>query len=467
VLARARPLYASHPLLLILLAGAVVRLALWSWFANESIHIWDEQDYNKLAINLVQRHEFSLEPGAPVSHRPPLYPAALAGVYSLFGIENFQAVRLIQAGLSLLNVLLMHRLGSQIFNPRIGLWAAGTYCFYPSLLGFNTLLLTEVLFTFLLCAACYTLVRSLQRESIIYLLLAGILLGLGALTRSVLWLFPAVLTVFIALVWRGSLKRRALASSVLLAAFSVTIAPWVIRNTSLERTFVAIDTLGGRNFMMGNYRYTPLYRAWDAVSLQGQQSWYYELTRVHPASALRTQGQIDRLAFQQGMKFVLENPGLTLQRDIVKFFHFWGLERELLAGASRGYFGPIERPAMISLTLLIFGSYVVAMLSAVVGLVMVPPADKRIQWLLLLVVGFICAVHTVTFGHSRYHLPVMPLLLLYSAAAVTQARGIWGRRNQRAFWLACGLCTVFVLGWLWEIVVVDGERYWTMLRSAR
>src|SRR5690242_5721364 len=72
-------------LLVIVLAGALVRLALWGWFWNVPPHIWDEKDYNVLAINLVRHGEFSFTPGEPTSIRPPLYPAVVAGVYSLLG----------------------------------------------------------------------------------------------------------------------------------------------------------------------------------------------------------------------------------------------------------------------------------------------------------------------------------------------------------------------------------------------
>ena len=448
----------------LLVAGVLVRLALWAWFRDQPIHIWDEQDYNRIAVNLVQRGEFGLHAGTPTSLRPPLYPTTLAVVYRLFGLENFQAVRLLQAGLSLLTALLLFRLGSEVSGRRVGYWLSALYAFYPSLLGFNTLLLTEVLFTFLLCAACLLLIRTLRHQSMLYLLGAGVVLGLGALTRSVLWPFSVVLSILLLWWWPGDLKRRGAAAGLLAAAFAVTIAPWVFRNTRLEETIVVIDTIGGRNFMMGNYRFTPLYRAWDAVALQGEESWYHELATTYPPSELVTQGQIDRLAFRHGIAFVLDNPGLTLQRDVVKVFHFWGLERELIAGAARGYFGEIPKPAILLLTLLIFGSYTSALISGLFGMVMVPPSDRRVHRLLLLVIGFICAVHVVTFGHSRYHLPIMPIVLLYSASALVQAGEIWRRRHERSFHLAAGLSGIFILGWLGEILFVDGERYLNMLR---
>ena len=84
-------------LLLILVIGAGLRFGLWTLFEGQSLHIEDEQDYNRLACNLVEYGEFAFEPGQPTSIRPPLDPAVVAGIYRLFGLENYQAVRLMQA----------------------------------------------------------------------------------------------------------------------------------------------------------------------------------------------------------------------------------------------------------------------------------------------------------------------------------------------------------------------------------
>src|SRR4051794_18670913 len=59
-------------LLAIFVVGVVVRLSLWLYFRNEPISIWDEQDYNTLATNIVQHGEFTFVPGDTASSmRPP------------------------------------------------------------------------------------------------------------------------------------------------------------------------------------------------------------------------------------------------------------------------------------------------------------------------------------------------------------------------------------------------------------
>src|SRR5262249_37022423 len=159
-----------------------------------------------------------------------------------------------------------------------------------------------------------------------------------------------------------------------------------------------------------------------------------------------TAGFVDKLAMRQGLKFVRGNPGLTVQRSVIKFFDFWGLERELVAGAAHGDFGHVAKPVVILLALAIFGSYARARCLGFSGLSVTPPADRRVHWFLLLLIAFICGMHTIVFGYSRYHLPLMPLVLLYAAAAVVHGRAIWQQRRSWRFWLAGGSCLVLTLG---------------------
>jgi len=244
----------SGPLLLVLAAGAVVRLGMLWWFNGSPLEISDERDFNALAISLATSGEFA-EGGMPSSMRPPLYPAFLATVYLLFGVENYQAVRSIQAIMGLGLAIAVYLLAKRMYSVRVGVWAGAFCCFYPSLLFSANFLLTETLFSLLLATACIALQQFFNGGyRLRWLACFGILWGLASLTRSVLWLLPPFVLVFMlwattALPWH----RRLLAGVLPVVFFAATIAPWSIRNTRVQKTFVAIDNQGGRNFMMGNY----------------------------------------------------------------------------------------------------------------------------------------------------------------------------------------------------------------------
>ena len=462
-------LRSAPPLLILLFFAALVRLFLWSWFSrlpsDMRLPIWDERDYHSLATNLVEYGEFSFALGEPISIRPPFYPFFLAFIYELFGLGSFQVARAVQAGLSLGTIVLLYDLGKRVYDRRTGLWVAGFYAFYPSLLVANNLILTEGLFTFFLIATAWALVRALQKESIVWLLYAGVFLGMGALTRSVLWLFIPLLSTYILIVWRGRIWLRFTAAGTLFLAAALIITPWAVRNTRLEKTFLTVDSMGGRNLMMGNYQYTPMHRSWDAISITGETSWDIVLSREEPTSLSATQGQKDKMAMRYGVKYALTHPFLTAQRDIVKFFDFWGLEREQIAGASQGFFGPMPKIAVWMLALIIVAGYIAGFFTGIFGAILTPPEDWRIFGLFLLVIAFVTGMHTLAFGHSRYHLPLMPLVLTFAGAAVRRAKQLWSSRGRLPFWLATAVCGVFALAWVWDLVAVEGDKLTQLFKS--
>jgi 4-amino-4-deoxy-L-arabinose transferase-like glycosyltransferase len=347
-------------------------------------------------------------------------------------------------------------LASELYSPRIGLWAAGLTCFYPPLAAFGNLLLTEVLFTLLLTVGCWCLVAAIRRQSYAALALAGLVLGLAALTRSIVWLLPPVLAVYLLAAWRGGPAARLAAAVIPGVVLAATIAPWSFRTSRLERTFIAVDSMGGRNFMMGNYEHTPLERSWATISIvQGEGEWYRLVALRFPEFKTATQGQRDKLAMRYALEFIGSHPTLTLQRSLVKFFNFWQLERTLVAGAVARHFGPLSRWSLVLLAAVICGSHAAALFGGLFGAVCCPPANRRQHWLLMLVVAFVCGMHSITFAHSRYALPLAPIVLVYAASAITSRKVIWEGRNCWPFWLAGIACLVLLAAWVRELIAVD------------
>ena len=433
-----------------LIAGAAVRLLLiWS-FHGQPLYD-DEIHYHQIAVNLVTTGQFAQVRGTPTSMRPPLYPFMVAGIYGVFGIDGQDAVRAIQAVLSLLTVVVVYFLGRDMFTSRVGLWAAGICCFYPSLVASNIFVLTETLFTFLLGLFCLITIRSWNRHSASGMALAGVVLGLAALTRSVMWLFPPVLALFILLALRElSWLRRVVLAFAPFVTFAMTITPWAVRNTHLQETFTTIDTMGGRNFMMGNYEHTPLDRPWATISIQGDASWDSVLSAEAPGYRETTQGQRDKLALRRTLNYISHHPALTLKRSVVKFLHFWQLDRSLVAGAASDYWGHWPKPALIGLTLTVCGASAAVIIATMFGVFMLPGLGDRRHWFALLIVLFVCGIHTLVFAHARYRLPLMPILAVFAASAMVNLRGIWSHRRDRRFWLATGLCGVLIASWCWQ-----------------
>jgi 4-amino-4-deoxy-L-arabinose transferase-like glycosyltransferase len=427
------------------------------------LQIVDEQHYATLAGSLFRGHGFAWAEGQPTSLRPPLYPFVVASVWKVAGGESVQAVRAVQTALSLATVVLVYILAHHVFDRGAALLAAAVVCLYPSLLFSGVLLLTEILFSFLLVALALLYARLMKRPTPLAAIAVGVALGLAALTRSVLWPFPLVLAPLTFASVTGTKRRRAAMAGIVVIGYAIVVVPWAVRNTRVQGTLTIVETLGALNLRMGNYEHTPMDRMWDAVSLTGEQSWSYDLGREHPEARYWTEGRKAQWAQAKALKYMLQHPGVTLERAVVKFADFWGLERELVAGLREGLYHPPAWLAWLAVAALAL-SYPLVALGAVLGMFRAVPANRGTHALVLSIIVFMAAIHTPVFGHSRYHLPLVPFLAVYAAAGV--AGRCW--EGLLVTWrrAAAPIIAMAVLVGIWahEILLRDTERLRDLFR---
>jgi hypothetical protein len=243
---------------------------------------------------------------------------------------------------------------------------------------------------------------------------------------------------------------------VLLAGATAVLAPWAIRNTRLQRVPVLVDTMGGMNLRMGNYEHTPLDRMWDAVSMRGEKSWIVGLPASPPEGGHWTDGQKDRWARDQGVRFILDHPVLSAGRAAVKFGDFWGLDRDFIAGILQGLFAP-PRVFGAALSAAIVLAYPLLLFAAIVGLGRLGGDNWPAAWVPLGITLFVCALHSIVFGHPRYRLPLTPLIAVYAGAAI-QAGAL---RHPARLWARPALPAVIAAGfvaiWIAQLVWRDWD----------
>lgn len=237
---------------LALVLGLLTRLAIFWHTAALPMQIVDEQHYAQLAGNLLQGHGLAWGPDRLTSIRPPLYPGVVAGIWTVAGSDNLQAVRFVQILLALLTTAVVYALAVRVFGPVVARYAAAAFWLYPSLVFFNFLILTETVFTLLLMVFLLAAVKLVQEPGPAVALACGLSLGLAVLTRSVLWPLPLILCPLVALLIRGSVRTRLILPVLLFAGYAVVVAPWAVRNTRLQGVTTIVDTMGGMNLRMGN-----------------------------------------------------------------------------------------------------------------------------------------------------------------------------------------------------------------------
>jgi hypothetical protein len=214
--------------------------------------------------------------------------------------------------------------------------------------------------------------------------------------------------------------------------------------------------------MEGNYEHTPLDRSWRAHALDSD----LKVRRLLPTDV--SEGERQRLAFRYGLAYMIENPGLTVQRALLKAANVWGLEREITGALLGGGYGAVPKAAVVAATIAITGVYALTVFGAVVGLCAALPRRGRglpVHLFTLVLVVFVTAAHALVFGHPRYHLPLIPLLALYAARTWTGWPKALPRRTP-ALAAASAVAALLVAIWAREVFFIDLHRFIGSLSGA-
>ena len=170
---------------LILLLALFVRAAWLLYFPTDPIASVDAKGFHLLAVNVLAGHGLAIgweAPFCPTTVRTPLYPLFVAGVYALVGHDPARVLPF-QLLLEVLTTALVMRLGRDLGGKRVGLWAGVLYACNGTTQRYTGYLLSETLLLPLLTAALWMTTRCLRHPSAKRAAIAGLLWGLGLLTK--------------------------------------------------------------------------------------------------------------------------------------------------------------------------------------------------------------------------------------------------------------------------------------------
>jgi 4-amino-4-deoxy-L-arabinose transferase-like glycosyltransferase len=263
----------------------------------------DAEAYARIAENLYLDGSFDARPEGvardvqPSSAYSPGLPLLVAGIYWVSGGVHFTLALVLLAVLGASAIPMAYLLGRRFGGPVAGLIAAGAIAFYPALLEYQGLLLTEPLAAFLLSASlvAFFWAADAHGRTPWPWLAVGSLFGLLALVRPeylplvlglpLVWLAWPLLTDG----WQegatGGLKAAAARASLSILATCLVLAPWTIHNAVELDRFVPISTGGGKALFIG----TNLEADGDSVELRE------DLLAERPAlrARLESEGPVD------------------------------------------------------------------------------------------------------------------------------------------------------------------------------
>jgi 4-amino-4-deoxy-L-arabinose transferase-like glycosyltransferase len=365
----------------------------YRWYALQDLRMlqpYVDFDLTQVAYDPVR--------GVPTSFRAPLYPGFLAVVYLVAGTGagRFFAARLAQAALGALLAPLTYLVARRLFpgEARAAALSAWIVAGYPMLLLYPIGLATENLFFPLMLASFLVLLKATEVPSERHFALAGFLLALTALTRSVIALFAGA-----AVLWAWfTLKQRRGALLMALVMLAV-VSPWVVRNSLLHHRPSGIESSLGYNLYLG---YHP----------QGDGSFIFgpslDLLSVLDDAARDRQGTTQALAF------IRADPGRVLPLALDRLGFFMGLEkRVLMYFYSNGLVGYLPPAVLLTIAAVILLPFVLVAPAAVAGLGTL--RGKPGELLLLLLLGAYTLPHVLILAEDRFHLALVPYLAALAA----------------------------------------------------
>jgi 4-amino-4-deoxy-L-arabinose transferase-like glycosyltransferase len=180
----------------------------------------------------------------------PLYPYLIAIVWSVTDSPEFW-MRMLQVLFGAATTLCTYLLGRKLFGHSTAAVAALIVALYAPLIYYDGLLLTESLLTLLLTGHMFVLVGAWKGGSIRLWIVAGILLGLAAITRATAALFPFALLLLWLYSDSDSRPARTGLVAYVLIAFMMLL-PTTIRNAGVEGVFLPVTSSFGFNLHAGN-----------------------------------------------------------------------------------------------------------------------------------------------------------------------------------------------------------------------
>ncbi len=365
--------------------------------------------------------------GTEVFYQAPLYPYFVGVVYAVFG-RDLLILRVIQALIGSASCMLLGMAGTRFFSKRVGTLAGFALALYAPAIFFDGLLQKSVLDMFFVCLGLW-LVAKVTTGPATRATWVGLGLAMGglALTRENAVVFVAVIVIWIIVRARtGTPPLDPLGTLRTLGTFALGLAvvllPVAIRNYSVGGGLYLTTSQFGSNLFIGNNptadgtyasirfgRGAPEFERVDATEV-AEEAVGHSLTPAE-VSSYWTGQVVDYVRSQPGdwlqltgrKVMLLLNATEMLDTESQESYAEWSWP--LAAGGWIGHFG-----VLVPLT--------------VVGLFVTWPQRRRL-WVIHAMAAAYAASVVLFFVFARYRFPMVPFLLLFSAAGVVGGRQFW------------------------------------------
>jgi 4-amino-4-deoxy-L-arabinose transferase-like glycosyltransferase len=368
----------------------------------------DPDRVGELGANIYRGKGFIYnESSSPAVDRGPTYPYLLAGIFWLTGGVRFTAIQIFQAACHGLTCFLIFLAAHRIFERRVAIIALLLCSVHPMLIWYTARIWIETINTLATMIILLAIVLMSERLTFPRSIGAGAIMGIAALTKSIIILFPFVAAIYFFLRWRKESLPHVL---LMILSTVLLVVPWTLRNHAVSGELVPVHTSLGLNLIQG-----------DAIGEYWTKKPYstIELWRIgkHKIDSLLSGSQHtatdpigDRMLMRSSWSHSLSHPLFFVKRALANFVTFWYLSESKMKSLFLVF---IQGP----------------MLLCVIFVSVLLWNKNPMIWPALLLIGYYAVCHSLVFGWARFSVPIIPACLLFVAYALVEIHRKFRRRR--------------------------------------
>ncbi|MDF1545530.1 MAG: glycosyltransferase family 39 protein [bacterium] len=411
-------------LILILVIALAVRILYLYQFSQlpDWTHLTVDNNYHlNWARNMAEGNWL----GDTTYFRAPLYIFVLALIIKLAGVSLW-VFRIFGLMIGLATTILVYQTSRFYSGIRAARLASLLYAFFPIVIYFESELLLDSFFTFLLLAAWYLTLRAARSRTRLSLFIAGLVWGLSAITRPTsLLLLP--LSLWPVIRKNGSSLRVALKNSLTLLAGAVIIVGLVAtRNLVIASDPVLIASQAGINLYIGNNPNA------DGVSAGLEEplglNWRISDIAYEAENQVGRDlkpGEVSNFWRSRALAWITENPVEAGQLYLAKLSYFFS-NLEFSNNRSLGRF--LDLFPFFKYNPLGFG---LLLLIAAIGFVASRKLRPELMPVAVMIILYAAGI-ALFFVTSRFRLPVIPFMLILGSSAIGMT---WSQIVKRKWWI--------------------------------
>ena len=388
----------------------------------------DDVKYLRSAWTLLATGEYTYNnPNMPTVFIMPGLTTVLAAFVRLFGTYPLLPFKIFQSLLGAMSLYILFLISRKFFTEKASLFSVFLAAIYfPNIYATN-LILTEQIFSFLFILLVLITYHGVTEKRMIYYILGGITLGLLALFRPTILLFPIVVLA-LWIINKYKMKEMIKYALIVITITCAILSPWIIRNYWIFGEFIPLTLSSGNPFLQGTF---INYNQQDAAA---SVPYYHALIREEGIIDIDSFGKSELVNNEVETwigKYRIKN---VMTKEPLKYIYWYTIGKTI-----KNWSLPFIWINLFNIGN--YGGFIIAGLQHCLYIFLFIFAIITLRknrevtsmhWLLLLSLLYFNVAHLPFYCFARYMYPVMPLLIIFSGYGVSELLAAINSKKNKA-----------------------------------